>query len=739
MKRLIVAVTGVLALHAATSTTWEMNSYQDFLRGRLSGLSLTSDGRLTLGRKLDAVFSSEQPSIWSAARGGDGSLYLGTGHRGRLYRVDPGGRGSLVWTAEQPEIFAVAADSKGIVYAGTSPNGKVYRLENGKATEYFSPDARYIWALAIARDGSLMVATGDQGKIFRVSSAGRGEVYYETGQTHVTSLALDGQDRLLAGSEPNGILYRIEAKGRAFVLYDANLPEIRAILPMRSGAIAVAAMGGSLSRKTGAGSSTTSSATPMLTAPPISITVTEEAQRGLDVKPKAENAKPAVAPPAPVSTSAVEFAGVERSAIYLIQPDNTVETVWSSKEENVYDLVEGEAGDLTFSTDVQGRVYRLLDRKSDLVGQTGEGETMRLVGTPQGVLAATSNSGRVFRLSTVREAKGTFESPAHDAGSVARWGRLTWRAETAPNVTLAFQTRTGNTARPDTTWSDWSARITSPDNSAITSPNARFIQWRVEISGSSDPGGYLDSVSVAYLPQNTPPILRSISVQSQHSAVKANQGAQSAATNSSFTVTVTDTGDSVAGPAGTPTQTLNRASTGQIQILWQGEDPDGDKLLYSLYFRGEGEKEWKLLRATIVENSFLLDGDVLADGKYWFRVTASDSPANPANLARTAELVSSPVLIDNTPPVVLVRSQRREGSGVEIDVEAVDQTSALKRCEFSIDAGAWSPVEAIDGVTDSPQERFQVKIPSLRAGEHLIVIRVFDGAGNAGVAKVVVR
>ena len=151
-----------------------MTGYQDFLRGRISGLSLTRDGRLMLGPKLDTVFDSGQPEIWSVAQAPDGSLYLGTGHRGRLYKLDTSGKSSLVWTADQSEIFAVTVDAKGVVYAGTSPDGNVYRIENGKAAVYFSPGARYIWALKAAADGSLFVGTGDQGKIFRVTGAGVG-------------------------------------------------------------------------------------------------------------------------------------------------------------------------------------------------------------------------------------------------------------------------------------------------------------------------------------------------------------------------------------------------------------------------------------------------------------------------------------------------------------------------------------------------------------------------------------
>ena len=193
----------------------------------------------------------------------------------------------------------------------------------------------------------------------------------------------------------------------------------------------------------------------------------------------------------------------------------------------------------------------------------------------------------------------------------------------------------------------------------------------------------------------------------------------------------------VSPSSGTPTQALSRAAAQQISVTWQAEDPDGDRLLYSVYFRGEGEREWKLLKADIHENTYNIDGDALADGRYFFRITASDREANPPASAREAELVSSPVLIDNTPPVVHAGQPRRNGAAVEIDVEAADASSPLRRCEYSIDAGPWTPLEAADGVIDSPRENFVVRLRSVPAGEHVVVIRAIDTAGNAGLAKVV--
>src|SRR6185295_7752889 len=122
------------ALHASSTTAWEMNTYQDFIRGRFQGVSLSRDGRLMLAPKVETFFSSDQPVVWGIAESPDGSLYVATGHRGRLFRVDPSGKATVIWNAEQPEIFAVAVDSKGAVYAATSPDGKVYRIENGKAS-----------------------------------------------------------------------------------------------------------------------------------------------------------------------------------------------------------------------------------------------------------------------------------------------------------------------------------------------------------------------------------------------------------------------------------------------------------------------------------------------------------------------------------------------------------------------------------------------------------------------------
>src|SRR6185295_4938599 len=51
----------------------------------------------------------------------------------------------------------------------------------------------------------------------------------------------------------------------------------------------------------------------------------------------------------------------------------------------------------------------------------------------------------------------------------------------------------------------------TPDGSAITSPKARYLQWRVVLAGRGD-GPVLTSVTAAYLQRNLRPQVRSITI-----------------------------------------------------------------------------------------------------------------------------------------------------------------------------------------------------------------------------------
>ena len=522
------------------------------------------------------------------------------------------------------------------------------------------------------------------------------------------------------------------------MLHDAGLPEIRAIVPASGGVVYAAAMGGSVAKQTEA--SKPAAAAPVVSATVSSVTVSDTAtQGGVEIKPQ-----PPVQPASQAAATttaaapAAEYTGVEKSALYRIAPDNSVETIWSSKEENAYDLLFSKEG-LVFTTDSYGRIYRLgPDRQVTLLAETREAEALRLMGAGDVLLIGTGNEGKLYRLGHGLGVKGVYESPVQDATKVARWGRLSWRAESCDGCNLSLRVRAGNSPRPDKTWSDWSAPLPDSRGSAVPAPNARYVQWKADFAGSSGKSPQLLSARLAYLPQNSAPEVKSITISSQSSPAPAKAAGQTAAA-ATYSITVTDTGETGASSlTGTPTQPVNRAAAEQLVLTWVAEDADGDRLTLVLEYRGAEEREWKLIKDDLVQNTYTIEADAFADGYYYFRVTASDRAGNPPADAREAVLVSPPVLLDRTPPAFKLGKPLRTATSVVVPFDVSDAASPLTRCESSLDGGPWSAQAPADGILDSQLESFQLRLepPPAPGKEHVLVLRCADSASNPGLARV---
>ena len=61
----VLVSTGMLL--AASSQAWEFGDYEAFAAGTFSNVSLSPEGGLRLGPRMDEVFSPDQPLIWASA------------------------------------------------------------------------------------------------------------------------------------------------------------------------------------------------------------------------------------------------------------------------------------------------------------------------------------------------------------------------------------------------------------------------------------------------------------------------------------------------------------------------------------------------------------------------------------------------------------------------------------------------------------------------------------------------
>lgn len=738
-----------LPIAAVNTVFWRTASFRQFSHGAMHGLSLSREGRLRLAPNLRLVFHTQQALIWSVAADARGDVYLGTGHEGRIYRLTPAElaaahpvtpRQAIWFTAPQPEVFALAVGPDGNLYAGTSPRGKVYRITPaGKVSVYFDPHARYIWALAFS-GRTLYVGTGDRGDIYRVTAPLRGQKFFDTRQTQVMALATAPDGDLLAGSEPNGLIFRITPAGRAFVLYNSPLEEIHRLALASNGYIYATAQGSpeplishsSLPAAALAGG---------LSAP---VTVTIAASSGSQITPKpgtppaAGKSKPAASAAASPSAQDAALAGLSaaphltgmRSAVYRISPNQAVDTLWSSKSQDADDVLPTAHG-LLVSTDHHGRIYRLgPNRQTTILVQTNQEETTRLMRAGPYVLATTANRGDLYRLGGPAATRGRFISPVKDTGVISHWGDLQWRGRLAAGSHLAVYTRSGNSPRPDRTWSVWQP---APLGHRILSPPARYIQWKADFIGSAAGSPYLDEVVIPYLPVNLSPEIVWFHARSALSAVSSRRNAAKLTP----AMRAAEKGLPVPVSAFSPAHALPPLHG--IALSWKALDPDGDRLRYRLYFQAEGESGWKPLRRNLRVAHLLIGSRRLPDGVYRFKLVASDEPANPPDLAKRAVAISPLATLDTAAPRLRLLStiQPRPGEALA-RFSARDPGTVLVRAAYSIDAGPWRQLYSNDGIIDSRHETFTLRARRLPPGEHLLMLRIVDAAGNRNSAKVLV-
>jgi hypothetical protein len=151
-------------------------------------------------------------------------------------------------------------------------------------------------------------------------------------------------------------------------------------------------------------------------------------------------------------------------------------------------------------------------------------------------------------------------------------------------------------------------------------------------------------------------------------------------------------------------------------------------LVYTLQYRREGESAWHDLRTGLTDTIFVWDTTSVADGRYIIKALASDSPSNPADRALAGERESDPIEIDNTPPTITTEILRT-GGALRIGVHVHDARSAIQKVEYSIGGGPWQLINPMDGLSDSPDERYEIPVAT-EADVARVMIRATDALQN---------
>lgn len=674
---LLVCMSWVAESRATETQWWTANTAADHIRSEAMGVLVDPDGVLRAGPRTTVMATDSLTVAWSMVVLGDGSVAVG-GDRGRVLRWSSG-QGWSVWARLGPgQVLALVADGEGVV-AGTGPRGAVYRIAaNGDTTRLATTGERYVWALAPAGKGAWYAATGTRGKLQRIVD-GKVTTLLDTDESNLVSLVADGRGGVYAGGDSQGRIVHVTADGVASTLYDAGEDEIRALSLAPDGTVYAAALTSDAASEDAAGD---------------------------------ENGpEPSKAP-----------AAGGRAYLYRITPEGQAVQHWAAPQALIFALLARD-GRVIAGTGNRAGVYEVQRaRGAAQWAAPAAGQITALAAGPQGsVFAVTSNPVSLVRFDARSTAGGNLTGAVQDARRFARFGRLVAQHEGA----VRFETRTGNSERPDTTWSVWKALS---DGGAIGSPSARFLQWRVRLESESS---RVEEVAISYREANLPPRVEELRVASQgqnfregemsprnESVTQVLAGGQKVEYNATLT-------------GGKALREMPIWARGLRTLQWRGGDPNGDALRYEVFLRSEPNGPWIRIGKDLESSLLTWDTNTLANGRYRVKVVASDAEGNAIGEALTAEATSEPFSIDNALPKVLEFDATPLRDGVRVSGSAEDGEGVIARFDLSTDDGAWRTVSPVGGIADSPRASFVVTLTTLAPGPHLVSLRVVDQAGNA--------
>ncbi|MCI0457965.1 MAG: hypothetical protein L0Z62_13445 [Gemmataceae bacterium] len=694
---------------AAKVKTWQHHSAAHHDRARFKHAVVSNEGTLRLSRQLKLLANLEAAHVWDVVEDRQGNLFVATGDEGKLYKVTPEGKVTVAYTSPDSQILCLALAADGTLYAGTGPSGLIVCITpQGKKRVLAEDLDSYVWCLALDEEAKTLYAgTGPKGRIYQVSAEGKASVFYSTRQEHILCLARGPGKTLYAGTDKGGLVYRIDARGKGFVLYNAPQGEVRSLLVTEHGVYAGTS---SPTRRQGGGSGSASARDQSFT--PVGNPRTGGVKGDSKPKPKPEivksggedsskSGKSAESPKGNSGAPAAPPPSSGENSLYRIAPDGTVRELF--REKAMVLALMRQQGRILVGTGMQGQLFEVDEATKERIeiARLDHGQIHCLCRRRDGsVVLGTGDPGKLYVLQDRYAGKGSVTSEVHDAKIISKWGALSWKATTPPGTKVTVAVRSGNVEEPDDTWSDWSAEQTDPENSRVTAPPARFLQYRVTLSTDNP---------------NVTPAVKGLTVR----YVTTNQAPE---------VTAIDIPDLDSSAQDKP---------GKLKLKWSATDPNEDELTYRLYIRKEGWKNWVRIEEDLSKREYEWDTGGIPSGVYQVKVAASDHKENAPEDALTAERISAPFPVSHTPPAVSVRVAGVEGDRAVLEATAVDPLVRLTEASFAVNGKKWQPVFPTDGLFDSKTETFRFKTEVLRPGTYVLVLRVRDAAGNVGSGDVV--
>lgn len=732
----------------------------------ITGMTVAGDGQLYVATMPDAKIyrvANHEAKVYcklpealgtltAIATDAKGNLLLGcsTGKQAKLLRLAPGEKTPQpveLFTREGVKnIWAIASTDDGTLYLGTGPKAQIFKIDAAGtiALDAGGGQVRNVLCLAFDKTKRLLAGTDGTGMVLRLDADKKLVVLHEAGSAlDITALQVDSRGNIYAAAAKSD-LGSLGGLGGMGGMGDEGpksgkpaKPETEPAEPPDEETTRPSSPPASKPAKQSRGPEAMPRIALADIAPPDALQqpletfdLLENIERAEKTQAKSPPAtrkkKPSSATsrmgkgrrrPMPRITSPMDEGEEAQAGVYRIAPDGDVINLVTGIEMPMSLLWQGD--ELIIGTGNEGKVYAYKpgDESQALVARVSqETITALAAGKDNTVYLGASNLGALYQLSANLATKGTYTSKALDALRPAEWGKVRLTCQAPAGATAVVETRSSNVRdeKQSRFWSDWQKLEVADGKSAvIPSPKARYLQYRVVLE-STGVSPTVQSVRLSYQVPNLPPRIRTLTVE-------------------------VDQVDAAA-----PIEQLEGAP--MTHIAWEASDPNRDTLTYRLYYKPakpepDGKELWTPIARALRTTSYDWNTQAIPDGKYQVKIVATDAPDNSPEQAQSAARVSSTIVIDHTPPEIgeLKTTVAADGK-VTITGTAKDALSPVISVRYQIDGqGDWRPATPSDKIFDSLNEAFTVVTRPLPASGHRITIRATDSAGNTSYKAVTVK
>jgi hypothetical protein len=646
-------------------------------------------------------------------------------------------------------VWDLAEDLDGNLYVATGDDGKIYRVAaDGKASVVYTSEDSQVLCLAAAPDGSIYAGTGPGGHVLRIERGGAVKVLFASPEAYVWSLAVDAKgETIYAGTGPKGRIYKITPDGKGSVFYTTKQEHILCLATSPDGMLyAGADKSGLVYRIDARGKCFVLFSSPQAEVRTLRATAdgvyagTSSPTRRRGSSSNTANKGDAAptnsgASPVSVSTKKTEEPKMpERSTLAAgaaAQANDSKETTRTAAASAPPPPSAGENSLYRISND--GTVREVFREKTLVLCQ------LRQNGR---IYVGTGMDGQLFEVNETSRERS--EIARLDHGQILcmlrrRDGSIVLGTGD-PGKLYVLQDKYASRGTVDSEVLDakmiskwgalrWSADMPSGTTLSIAVRSGNVAEpddtWSDWSTEQTDPRQSIIAAPTARF------------LQYRVTMATTNADATPALTGLTIRYMTTNQAPEVTSLEVPDLDAVNQENPKKIRFKWNATDANEDELTYNVYVKKDGWQSWVLLEENLERKDYDWDTTTTPSGVYHVKVVASDRKDNSDEDALTGEKVNGPIVVSHDPPKVTLKVTGMDAEQAVIEASASSPLVRLTSASYALNGKKWVNVFPTDGLFDSKTESFKFKTESLKPGTYVLVLKVRDAAANTGTADVV--